>query len=244
MATTSVFVEQAAAAVAQETVHPGEERANQLLQDARRHIYYWPQFFQGFEARLRYVVDGALREGRFHASESRRIEVEWMESFDHRWTRFQLEELISHREAPDRSKLASKNGCEWGNLDPVYGQKVVFIADKMGSFYRLKDKKITQIGRSYGNTSFIINIDSHHNFGTPGRPRYAAGDYVAFYWSKETGELTKTETYRDSYVRVDGIALPLERRVSIAQAGSSDGGLSVRQLRFENHQLLSSATHT
>lgn len=238
MATTSVFVEQAAATVAKETVLPGQKAANLLLATTRQHIYYWPEEFQGFRACLAATINRRTYQGKFKASESRRIQVDWEQEFDNRWLRFQLEELISHREAPDRSKLASKNGCEMGDLDPIYGQKVVFVGDKMESFYRLKDRRITQIGRCYGNMSFIINIDDHHDFGTPGAPRYAAKDYTAFYWSRESGELVKTETYKDSYVLADGIALPLERRVSIAESRKDGEGLANRLIRFEAHELL------
>ena len=239
MASTSVFVENAAKEVANEAVFAGEQEANELLTVARDHIYHWPRFFEGFTADLSFTLNGRVYQGRFRASESRRIDVQWEEEFDNRWLRFQLEELLSHREAPERSKIASKTGCEMGDYDPIYGQKIVFIGDKMGSFYRIKDQKIMQIGRSYGNVTFIINIDAHHNFGTPGRPAFAAADYTAFYWAKDSGRLTKTETYRDSYELVGGIALPSERRVSIAQDSGEDP-LSIRQLAFKNLELLTS----
>ncbi len=239
MASTSVFVENAANEVANEAVFAGDEKANELLASARRHIYHWPRFFEGFTADLTFTMDGQVYQGHFRASESRRIEVKWEQEFDNRWMRFQLEELLSHREAPERSKIASKTGCEMGDYDPIYGQKIIFVGDKMGSFYRIRDEKIMQIGRSYGNTTFIINIDSHHNFGTPGRPAYAAADYTAFYWAKDSGRLTKTETYRDAYEMIGGIALPAERRVSIAQDLSQES-LSIRQLKFRNFELLTS----
>lgn len=237
---TTVFVEQAAASVANEEIYQGESEANALLSSARKHIYHWPRHFQGFQAALHYVEDGTAHEGLFTASESRRIQVQWSEEFDHRWLRFQLEELISHREAPERSKLASKTGCELGDEDPIFGRKVVFLGDKMNSFYRLKDNRIAQIGRSYGNITFVINIDSHFNFGTIAGPLYAAGNYTAFYWNRETGQLTKTETYRDSYATLKGIAIPRERQVCIAQS-LPETKLSVRQIRFLQPSLLTSA---
>lgn len=237
MAPKSVFIEQAAAEVAAETVFAGEQQADSLLKTTRAHIYHWAPSFQGFESTLKFFDGAEHHSANFRASESRRIEVRWEDEFDHRWVRFQLEELISHREAPERSKMASQTGCRLEDEHPVYGTKIAFIGDKMGSFYRIKNNRITQIGRAYGKMEFIINIDAHHNFGTASEPRYAAANYTAFYWSKDTGELMKTETYEDKYKMVDGVPLPLSRQVTIAQSREADG-FSVRLLEFSDHKLL------
>ena len=237
MSNKSVFIQQAAAEVAAETVFPGREEADELLRAARAHIYHWEPSFQGFKSSLVYYNEADRYEALFEASESRRIKVSWAQEFDARWVRFQLEELVSHREAPEKSKMASKTGCDLGDDHPIYGTKVNFVGDKMGSFYRLKDSKITQIGRSYGKMDFIINIDAHHNFGTEIEPRYAAGAYTAFYWHKDTGALVKTETYQDKYIRKSGVALPFSRQVSIAESREVSG-LSIRHLKFFEHELL------
>lgn len=237
MSEPSVFIENAQKEAAEEEVFPGDPQADELLRQARRHIYHWPTAFKGFAAEMTFTIDGQVHRGRLNAPEGIQIEAHWEESFDNRWVRFQLEELLSHRTAPEKSKIASKTGCQMDDLDPIYGQKIVFVGDKMSSFYRIKDSKIAQIGRSYGKLEFIINIDAHHNLGAEERPAYAAADYTAFYWNKANGNLVKTETYRDHYILLDGLYLPQARRVSIAQ-DSKEQQLSVRRLEFHNHTLL------
>ena len=121
-----------------------------------------------------------------------------------------------------------------GDDCPIYGQKVVFLGDKMGSFYRLRDQRITTIGRAYQGTEFVIHIDRHANFGTDHDPRYAALDYTAFYWSADDRALVKAETYRDRYQQVGDHWLPESRRVTVAE----DASMVVRQLEFQTPRLL------
>lgn len=237
MKSSSEFIAKASAEVAEELIQQGEAAADQLLADAREHIYHWPQSFPGFAADLSFIDGTSTHCGALHSPDCRSMKVSWESAFDSRWVRYQLEELISHRESPEKSKMASKTGCKLGDDHPVYGTKITFIGDKMESFYRLKDRKICQIGRSYTGTSFIINIDEHQNFGTADEPRYAATHYTAFYWTKENGQLVKTETYLDSYLSVDGTPLPNCRRISIAESAPKSL-LRNCELRFMSHQIL------
>lgn len=230
----SSFVEKAAEEAASAAVIPGCAQAGALLAEARAHIYHWPLHFPGFSAQLLYTDGERQAAGRLRSTESRRIELGWEQEFDTRWVRFQLEELLSHREHPEKSKIASPTGVEMGDHCPIYGQKISFLGDKMGSFYRIRDQRITTIGRAYQGTEFVIHIDRHANFGTADKPRYAALDYAAFYWSAGEHTLVKAETYRDRYQQVGDHWLPASRRVTVAE----DGGMVVRQLDFQSPRLL------
>ena len=171
----SLFVEEASAQVA--ATHPveGDAQATRLLAEARGRIYYWPQDFPGFRCTLE-VSEGTERfTGQLLATSSRRFEIE-VDGYTHdRWLRFQIEELLAHRESPAVSKMVLQTGCSWGDWDHVYGRKVLLLGDKMESFYRLRDHKLTQIGRNYRNQKLLINIDSHHGC----RGFFASHSYTA-----------------------------------------------------------------
>lgn len=226
---SSSFVENAAREAAQADVLPGDPEAEKLLASARARIYHWPVDFGGFRSPLIYQDGDVSLGGLFECQGSRKLKVELPELDDGRWLRFQLEELTSHREAPEVSKMASRTGCSLGDWDNLYGRRIDFLGDKMSSFYRIKDDRLCQIGRSYGSQNFTINIDSHLDCGG----FWASEFYSAYYWDKE-GALLKTETYLDRYQQVGEVWLPAERRVSEASAS----GLRTRRLLFSDLQLL------
>lgn len=224
-ASESLFVEKAAADLIGSEKHQGDPEADAMLQSVRDRIYYWPSDFPGFCGRLTVREGTQEYRGGFHAQSSRRYTADLPEYPDAKWLKYQMEELIAHRECTSVSHIASKAGVVFGNTDQIYGRRVDFVGDKMGSFYRLKDSRITQIGRGYGKVRFIINIDSHCDCDG----RFAAQNYSVFYFDSTTGNLTKTESYYDRYERFGDLWLPVERRVSEA----TDSGLRTRQILLQ-----------
>jgi hypothetical protein len=226
----SLFIEPAARAVESDPRLPGEAAADRLLAEARSFIYYWPEDFGGFSALLRVHQTGQPDFcSRLLAPSSRKMEIEEEFTPDPRWLRYQLEELISHRESPKVSKMVNTTGAKLGDCDPIYGQQVYLRGDSMQSYYRIRDRRLTQIGRQYRSQDLLINIDDHHQFGQ----RFASKCYSAFYRALESGELLKVETYRDDYVRQGEVFLPLRRRVSTASAA----GVHTVELAFSEHTL-------
>ena len=197
---SSSFVENAAFEVAQSEIVPGDPRADTLLSEARAAIYHWPADFAGFTAQLQYQEGESELQGVLSCPSSRGLKLDLSGLEDSRWLRFQLEELASHREAPSVSKMASRTGCSFGDWDQIYGRRLDFLGDKMNSFYRIKDNKLCQIGRSTKNQDFIINIDEHQCC----QERWVATFYTATYWERESGAVIKTETYQDRYKDVGG----------------------------------------
>ena len=229
----TTFVEKARQEAEASPRHPGEEQANALLSQARHLIYHWPSDFRGFACRFRAVRDRETWEGELLAGDSAHFQLLWQREPDREmrvWMGYQVGELLAHREAPDRARMASRSGVLLGDDDPIFGRQILFPDDPMESYYRIKEGKIRQIGRSYPSTRFIINIDSHHQL----LGRYAAEAYSAFYWRKDDASFSKSETYFDDYRELDGVYLPTLRRYSMA----SSQGLSNREIALSQHRLL------
>lgn len=98
----------------------------------------------------------------------------------------------------------------------------------MQSFYRIKDRKLTQIGRSYNGLSFVINIDQHQEF----EGQFVSTHYTVFYVSTATNQLAKVETFFDRYQEVNGRLLPAERRYTLVEG--HQGGMTTRSLLFQD----------
>ncbi len=227
----SVFVEKAAREAAETQVVCGDAEAGRLLAETRAAIYHWPKDFKGFACRLRILAGGDEWRGSLRAGGSRNYELA-VPSFPHQpWLRFQIEEFLAHREHPTVSRMASPTGVVFGDDDSVYGRRIDFLGDKMGSWYRIRDRKLTMIGRSYARQRFVITIDAHEEC-SPGR--YASTYYTAYYWNLESEKLNRVEAFMDDYIRLGGESLPARRRY----VETTDSGMVSRSVEFLDHELL------
>lgn len=227
---TSVFIEKAASEAAAAPLISGDPVADGLLQEARRAIYHWPENFPGFSCNLEVISEGTSIQGSLHARSSRDYEINLSGTEPTKWLRFQIEEFLAHREHPDVSRMASRTGVSLGDDDPMFGRKINFLGDQMNSFYRIRDKKLTMIGRTYAKQTFVITIDDHLDCGGT----FASTRYTAYYRDKVTNQPTRSEAFSDDYVEFSGHFLPKERRY----VEVNKDGLISRAIRFSNHTLV------
>lgn len=230
-ATTSVFIEKASSEAATAHLVEGDPEAARLLQEARSAIYHWPQNFPGFSCELEVVSGETTCKGSLRAVSSRSYEIKLTGSEPTKWLRFQIEEFLAHREHPNVSRMASRTGVNFGDNDLMYGRQINFLGDPMNSFYRIRDKKLTMIGRSYGKQTFVITIDDHLDCGGT----FASTRYTAYYRDKESNLPLRSESFSDDYINVDGNFLPQERRY----VEVNKEGLISRAIRFSQHQIIS-----
>jgi len=207
------FIEEASRLVAESPVESGDPAANALLQETRDHIYHWPSDFPGFETDIELVRGQESRALHLTARSSRDYEFVTLDGEPcevDKASLYHLEELLAHREAPSKSRMHSTSGVVFGPAHPIYGPRVDFVGDRMSSFYHLKEKRITGIGRGYKGMKFVIYIDDHVEFGG----RFCASHYHAHFSNAETGAWQHSEYYLDRFLEVDGILLPRERRMT------------------------------
>lgn len=234
---SQTFVARAAAEAESSAPLPGEAEAGLLLEQARQHIYFWRPDFAGFRCHLRILGQGGPWSAVLTAASSRTFRFEQVQGCPQltKWAHYQVGEILGHREHPSRTRMASRSGVTMADEDPIYGQRLDFVGDKMSSYYRVKDHRITQIARTYGGQSFVICIDRHHEIeGT-----FVASNYTAYY-SDPDGALIKVENYQDDYLPIgldDQHWLPEERRFSVVQGLQREH----RALHFSQHELLAAS---
>ncbi|GAB4246917.1 MAG: hypothetical protein OHK005_12880 [Candidatus Methylacidiphilales bacterium] len=230
----SAFTNKASHEVETAPTLPGDPAAQALLDEARAAIYHWPTSFPGFSCTLQVLEAGHTWSGQLTARSSRDYQITSTDSEPpggDRWLRYHLEEFLAHREHPSISRMTSRTGVTFGEDHPIYGRRIDFLGDKMNSFYHIADRRIRLIGRSYPKESFLITIDRHLELNHT----FAATDYSAFYWSRSTGQLLRTETYRDQYVPVGDLLLPASRIYTVSGEHAT---LTTRLIRFLNPHLL------
>lgn len=110
------------------------------------------------------------------------------------------------------------------------------VEDGLESAYRIQGGHVSRIERRFGDLRFSINVQER-SFTEDGRALPA--HFCVVYWSIEKGRLVRTDIYRDGYLPVEGVYLPLGRRVTTAD----DSGTTTRQILFRDHRLLGSRNH-
>ncbi|MGI8650480.1 MAG: DUF3386 family protein [Rubrobacter sp.] len=101
----------------------------------------------------------------------------------------------------------------------------------MESVYRVRSGEITQVERRFGDLRFTVNIQARQRIPEDGRSLPV--HYCIVYWSRANNRVVRTDLYRDGYHEVEGIYLPLSRRITIGD----DSGTTNRDLHFRDHEI-------
>lgn len=205
--------------------------AHEVLRRAYEAVYRFPPGFGGFRASVYRAWDLEGRSGTVEVRSPSDITLGGqLESGDGR-VRREVSSIAGHRwpvpyeEADGRYHLA---------LEPdehPLGKLVRVEDDEMGSAYRISGGHIQQIERQIGATRFSINVQER-TFTGDGRALPV--HFCVVHWNVEEDRVSRTEIYRDGYIPVEDILLPLSRRIVIAD----DSGIATWQILFRDHVLL------
>jgi hypothetical protein len=107
--------------------------------------------------------------------------------------------------------------------------------DSMQSFYRVREKVVTEVTRTMGDTRFTISVlDTQHAEDGRYMPRH----FVVTYFDAKTGALKRSESFSDVYSAIGGTWLPTSRRVMTM----SEGSVTARQFTLKNIRLIANET--
>lgn len=207
--------------------------AHDLLRTAHEAAYRYPAGFAGFAANLTFTRDdrGASGWVRLRSPRDLALEID-ADDGDEGWIRREIGSIAGHRwEAPYDAadgRYALTLGPDDGHL---LGRLIEFADDPFSSSYRVTAGRITQVNRQMGGVRFSINLQEHLPTGDG---RALPSCFTVSFWDAEQGRLTRADTYRDHYVPVAAVYLPAIRRVVTAD----DAGMTVREIRFSDHELL------
>lgn len=221
------------------TESPVDPAAHRLLRRAYEAGYRFPEGFCGFEAALYYAWDSECRSGTVEVRSPSDIRITGsIDDADGRLRR-EISSIVAHRwplsydVADGRHRLSPLEPEE----HPL-GTLVRVEDDGMDSTYRIQGGHIQQIERSVGGKRFSINIQERSYTGDG---RALPAHFCAVYWENKRDaaekRLTRTDIYRDGYIPVGGVYLPLSRRV----VTTDDSGTSIWQILLHDHRLLESS---
>lgn len=209
----------------------GDLEAHRLLRRAYGANYRWPQGFGGFRASIYYACDQEHGAGSLEVRSPSDIRLgETLEGADGRLGQ-ELASIVGHRWHLPYEEADGRHQLSLDAREHPLGRLVRVDDDGMGSSYRIQGGHISQIYRKVGGKRFSIHIQERTFIGDG---RALPVHFCATYWDIEQERLVRTEIYRDGYITVGDVYLPLSRRIATAE----DFGITTRLMLFRDHELI------
>jgi hypothetical protein len=188
----------------------------------------------GFTAELAGWLDGRPFAGSVTVKADGSVEIKTDDAAARPWLQDQLDSMVMHRQPPPAA-TAEKSGPRFRLVDEPEGHplgKLIAVeGGQMASSYRIKDRQIQVVNRRMGKRNMTITILENV---TNREGRFLPHSYVVQYWDAAGGKLLSTETIQERWQRVGSWDLPASHSVMTA----SDGGLSIRSVRFSQTRLI------
>jgi len=202
--------------------------AEKLLKAAHDSRASWDaRSFPGFTCKLVAVIDGKEEIGKLTVGADQKIKVELPNGPINDWASKLIDSVVSHRFGGTRDEY--KVTFVDSDLKHPMGRLISFTGTN--NVYRVKDDVITEVHRKMGEGRFTISVlEVKRN----PENKYLPATFNVSYWDG-SGNLTRSETNLEEYVRVGKIDLP-RRRLQVKTGAK--GERSVGELRMSDHELL------
>ena len=136
-----------------------DPKARELLRRAFEKTSRWPDGFGGFEADLSINVNGEVNRGKVIVKSSKEVEVSFPDEDPKKWAQGQISMIATHRGPRNFDESDGKYSLAFAGEENHPQGPRVRIGDSMGSTYRIKDNRITQINRKMPYVAFTINVE-------------------------------------------------------------------------------------
>ncbi len=209
-----------------------DPKARELLQAAFEKTARWQPDFKGFQADLRINVNGKETKGTVTVKGPRDVTVTIDDEKLQTWAQDQIGMIAVHRGPRNFQESDGKYALTLGGEEShPLGQRLNINGDGMGSWYRIKDNRITQINRKMPRAAFTINVEDS---AMTQDQKHLTTRYTVYYFSPSDGSLKNVDSFSDTHIRVGNSDLPATRRI----ISYENGEIVARTLTFENHTML------
>lgn len=193
-----------------------------LLKGAHDRRYVMPRTVGEVSGKVSLNDNGKMVAGEFtySAKEGVTVKAEGGSSGSEEWLRGQISNIFGHRRGGEFAKTA--DGMQPLTFSGVEDEsplgRQINLNDGMKSFYRVKDRTVTEVTRTMGDARFTITV---LDVDTVEGGKYLPRHFVVTYFDAKTGQLRRTESFTDAYVQTGDIWLPASRRVVTAENGTN-----------------------
>ena len=201
--------------------------AEELVARARGARASWAGL-PGFSADFTVATGGHKGTGRLEVDADGTVNITLSDAKQHPWVEGSLRSLVGHRLASGSRDEKVRFADE--QTDHPLG-RLIEIDDASSSTCRIRDDVIYEIQRTHGKNRFAISvIDVARN----AEGKVLSAHYTVSYWDVPTGNLRRSTTTHDRWVRVGKYDLP--KSVLVIET-RDDGHHEAREIVFSNHKL-------
>ena len=213
--------------------------ARRLVKETHSRMYKWPVGFGGYRACLSLNDDGRAVIGAVSLVPRKEttVELPGADPALQEWVRERLWTQGMHLayspfEEGDGKYVLSFDPDEDPAMPHPRGRRILLTGGRLDSWYRIKDRQYTQIGRMTPMTERRINTIERYGLAPDGT-QYSS-HYVMTYFTLDGRSVIGMESYVNEYIEVQGLWLPLRRRV----AYGDQGNMKTRVIELSNHEVL------
>ncbi|MDT7041159.1 DUF3386 family protein [Candidatus Nitronereus thalassa] len=208
-----------------------DPKARELLRQAFEKTSRWPEGFAGFEADLSINVNGEVTNGKVTVKSSKEVDVSLPNEDLQKWAQGQISMIATHRGPRNFEDSDGKYNLSFAGQENHPQGPRISLGDSMGSTYRIKDNRITQINRKMPYVAFTINVEDS---AVTQDDKYLTTRYTVYYFSPKDGSLANVESFSDTHTRMGNADLPATRRIISYEKGE----MVTRLITFQNHKPL------
>jgi len=211
-----------------------DPRARAIFRQASENRYAWDRKFPGFEAQFKLVRDGGTPvDGTLRVDRQFTVSVSCPDPAARAAVHAEVSQFVIHRHQQPFDEAYGPGKATFGlsATDAAEGEEILVNDDEaMGSSYRIRDREIVRISRSYGRVRFVTN---HVKNLKTDDGRYVASEYEITYFSNETGAVVSQTKFTDRYDKIGAYWLPLGRtKLESAKGKTSTLDLALSNLRY------------
>ena len=207
-----------------------DPNARELLRRAFEKTARWPDGFCGFAADLAINVNGEVTTGTVTVQSSKEVVASLPNEDLQKWAQGQISMIATHRGPRHFNESDGKHTLSFMGDDNHPQGLRIRLGDSMGSTYRIKEDRITQINRKMPYIAFTINVEES---ALTQDATYLTTHYTVYYFSPKDGSLANVESFSDTHARVGNADLPATRRMISYEKGE----MITRTMTFTNHTL-------
>lgn len=211
--------------------------ASDLFRQAYESRYTWDEDFPGYTAEVSVNYRGNLDQGLVRVEPDLTVSVNNLEDEEvAEMIQGQLQMEAIHRRSVPFDRLHGEHQFKLDGQEETGAINIEEIAgDRPESYYQVKDKKITQVNRVFGEIA--VKVDTLGTTDTPAG--YLVSHFQTFFYNANTGDLLQRQDVRDFHEKIGNYYLLTNRTIRYAEDENPEDKLTADVfIRFNDIQPL------
>lgn len=211
-----------------------QNNARDLFRAAYENRYTWDANFPGYSADIEVKQGEEVYTAKIRINKDMSVEVTGIENEQVQESIYtQLRDIITHRKRSSFEQAHAKNEFNLGQTDDSGAVEILVKGDAMGSNYKVREQVISQVSRTMGRISFVIDTKETLDTGAG----YVPTRYDVIFRNAQSGELTAQRQHEDYFEKIGDYYIMTREVIHSTENGQQ----ITTEFNFSNIKLLEPA---